>query len=207
MMGLICRSSTVDEVLTEGARGVFMLMYELVQSDCVSEGISERDVSTAPTLDTLDTVAASTDASTIPEDELVVAESIEGEPLTEENESLASTERRPSLQLNPIIPSTQPAPSLLALVEHRLETIKISPTSSVTSTSTEDDSLANHDEKSRSTSFSSTHSRPRTPIFETKDPQLSPPPRKKLRKDGVLEEEGPDDGDNVFALEMDGSIH
>ena len=195
MASLMCRSSTLDEVLTEGARGVFMLMYELVQPEWVSERVSERDVSTAPTLDTVGTNAESTDASTVPEDEPVVVEPTASEPSTK-GESMA-TEQHPSLPLGHI-PSSETDPSLLELVEQRLEKIKISPSSSVT---TEDDSLANHDEKSRSTSFSSTHTRPQTPIFEQKDPLLSPPPRKKLRTDGKAES----DGENVFAsLDTDG---
>ena len=193
---LICRSSTLDEVLTEGARGVFMLMYELVQPDLVSERVGRRDVSTAPSVDTLDTVAAST--STVHEEEPVL-EPIEDGGMTKEDVSMTSTERRPSLQLGPIPSATGADPSLLDIVESRLEAIKISPTSSVTSTSISDtDSIAVPDEKSRSTSFSSTHSRPRTPIFENKDPQLSPPPRKKVRIQTMGDVE---DMDSSFALE------
>jgi hypothetical protein len=173
-----------------------MLMYELVQPD-ISEPISEGDVSTTPTVQTLDTVAESPEASTLPEDEPVVIQSADIDSLTEDS-SLTSTESHPSFRLDPI-PSTKNDPSLLDIVESRLEKIKISPSSSVAST--EDDSL-HHDDKSRSTSFSSTHSRPQTPIFENKDLQLSPPPRKKMKKDSAETAEG----DNALGLDMEG-IH
>ena len=170
-----------------------MLMYELVEPD---ESTNEGDMSTAPTVETLDTVAESTEGSTLPEDEPVMVESADVDSMTEES-SLASTDRRSSVQFDPIPVKTDP--SLLDIVESRLENIKISPSSSVTSTSTEDDSL-HHDDKSRSTSFSSTHSRPPTPIFENKDPQLSPPPRKKMKKVAV-ETVG---GDNDLGLDTGG---
>lgn len=172
-----------------------MLMYELVEPD---EPTNEGDMSTAPNVETLDIIAETTESSTLPEDEPVMAESAD----LDSESSLASTERRPSVQLDPIPVKTDP--SLLDIVESRLENIKISPSSSVTSTSTEDDSLPHDHDKSRSTSFSSTHSRPPTPIFENKDPQLSPPPRKKMKKDAV--ETAAAGSDNDSGLDTEG-IH
>ena len=83
---------------------------------------------------------------------------------------------------SPTISDDVPAPPAAAVptdLELQLEKVHISPPSSDTSTDDTD-----QDRKtSRSTSFSSVHSRPVTPIFEVKDPLLSPPPAKRVRID------------------------
>ena len=169
-----CRTATVEEVLTEGARGVFMLMYELVKT---KEDV--RDTSLAPTINTLETVPESIASQT-------VSQNIE-EDEEREGETSSTLTERPSLQLERVHSATTRLEASIDSVESQLEEVHISPTSSVTSHS--DESLVHLEQRStRSTSFSSVHSRPHTPLFEKKDPQLSPPPLKKIRR-GVAEDE------------------
>src|SRR5271170_6455507 len=51
---LMCRITSVEEVLSEGARGVFMLMYELISPEPTTTQ-EQRELSLAPTLDTVET--------------------------------------------------------------------------------------------------------------------------------------------------------
>jgi hypothetical protein len=157
-----------------------MLMYELVEA--VGNGnVNAREVSLAPTVETVEIAPEKIDATNsadVPE----ISDS--------EEESKALTEQR-SLQLDPLHPAERVEnPSLLDVVEAKLDNVHISRASSVASHST-DDILADLEQKStRSTSFSSVHSRPRTPIFEAIDPQMLPPPFKRVRKDITEEEQG-----------------
>lgn len=152
-------SSSVEEVLVEGARGVFMLMYELVQTKT-----ERRAISVAPTVETAETVPEGIEAQSI------------SEPDWPEKNGLTSTER-PSLRVD-TDPITAKEEDFVDNVGLQLEEAHISPTSSVTSRS--DESLEQR--STRSTSFSSVHSRPHTPIFESNDPWLSPPPSKRVRR-------------------------
>jgi hypothetical protein len=175
-----CRISSEEEVLSEGARGVFMLMYELVESAGSGELNKERETSVASTVDTT-TTAPESDVSTIEEEPVVIHTS----------DAVESPRESTPTPKNPV---TLTQPSLLDVVE-QLDSMHISAPSSIASSSTED-SLVNGVEANkptRSTSFSSTRSRPQTPIFEMKDPQLSPPPTKRMRtmeKDGMEKDDG-----------------
>jgi hypothetical protein len=188
--------------LKDGARGVFMLMYELIES----AGIEWRDVSVSPTINTVETIPESI---AISEDALEQnTESGDDTPATER--ASLHFEKRPSLQLNsdgalhfengstpddPLKPQNATTndplqlkkdhPSLLEIVEGELEATHISPTSSIASHSTGDSIVELGQKSTRSTSFSSIHSRPQTPIFEVQDPQLSRPPLKRVRR-GII---------------------
>lgn len=137
-----------------------MLMYELLQPVDNPTDMNERDVSLAPTMDTAETEPEGIEARAELEDDMDRLDSTEL-TISSEEHSLPST-ARPSIQLDNVLPHQKHRPSLLELVESRLENNRISPSSSVTSTS--EDSLTHPDEKSRSTSFSSIHSRPHTPL-------------------------------------------
>ena len=199
-----------------------MLMYELVES----AGIEEREVSLAPTIDTVETMP---EGITVSEDGL--EEDTDWENETPSTERSFHFEKRTSLQLenNPMtedplrladVPTpddrsqsentptdgplqlendpTNAGPSLLEMVESKLEETHISPTSSIASHSSTDDLIVELEQKStRSTSFSSIHSRPQTPIVEAQDPQLSPPPLKGVRREMVAQNtEGVDISDD-----------
>jgi hypothetical protein len=157
--------------LTEGARGVFMLMYELVDL----EGSSQREVSMALTIDTVETAP---DSPTVTEEVSEFSDS--------EDESPALAEGPFDLE-NDATPNR--TPSLLEMVESKLEGTHISPSSSIASNSTEDSIIDLEQKTTRSTSFSSVHSRPETPIFEVLDPKMSPRPMKRIRRD-IIEEGG-----------------
>jgi hypothetical protein len=73
------RRASVEEVLADGARGVFMLMYELVQD--VEEQTDGREVSLTPTFETI---------STMPETESVVT--LDEEGLKEETQEKSDEE-------------------------------------------------------------------------------------------------------------------
>ena len=176
-----------------------MLMYELIES----ARIEWRDVSIAPTINTVETIPESI---TISEDALEQnTDSGDDTPATE-RDSL-HFEKRPSLQLNsdgalhfengsPPDDRLKPQnankngplqlkkdhPYLLEMVEAKLDATHISPTSSIGSHSTGDSIVELGQKSTRSTSFSSIHSRPQTPIFEIQDPQLSCPPLKRVRR-------------------------
>ena len=148
--GADCRITSVQEVLSEGARGVFMLMYELVVPS-TSENTTpqeERELSLALTFDTVETTP---------------------EPCVD-----------PTNPSSPTI-SEDKSPAAADDLELQLEKVHISPPSS--DTSTEDAERGSR--TSRSTSFSSVHSRPATPIFDVKDPLLSPPPTKRVRLEAL----------------------
>jgi len=147
-------SATVDEVLKEGARGVFMLMYELVRYD--DEG--KTDISPCP-LELHEVLPVSPDTASIVSDDI---------------QSVATDE-----EANPPEPATELSP--VSSLESKLDATHISrPTSSRSELSRTKPPLLN---TASSTSYSATptHARPRTPIFEVKDPQMSPPPFKKIR--------------------------
>src|SRR5277367_5587283 len=148
-MRLIGRITTVEEVLSEGARGVFMLMYELISPESTITQDEERQTSLSPTLDTLETTPS---------------------PL---ESNLQNVEPSPTSPTISDVPATEPID-----LDLKLEKVHISPPSSDTST---DDNTDQDRKTSRSTSFSSVHSRPATQLFELKDPQLSPPPAKRVR--------------------------
>ena len=142
-----------------------MLIYELVQTE-LSEDMTDRDLSPTPTIPTAPEV---NDMDEIPE------------AVTEETEPKSIES-----QLN--VPDEHKDPrSLLNLIESHLEETHISPPSSVVSHFTDDD-FPEGQKSTRSTSFSSVHSRPTTPLFETKDPQISPPPLKRVRQDAWQED-------------------
>ena len=151
---LIGRITSIEEVLSEGARGVFMLMYELIPPPQDSTTQQEqREISLALTLDTIETTSQSVPESTptSPDDSPTISDDIPA--------------------------PTAAVTAIPADLDLQLEKVHISPPSSDTSTDDTD-----QDRKtSRSTSFSSVHSRPATPIFEVKDPMVSPPPAKRLR--------------------------
>jgi hypothetical protein len=142
-----------------------MLMYELVHPVDNPTVLNDREVSIAPTLDTVETEPEDIDIRAALEDDQGLEDDLDRLDSTEstissEEHSLPST-ARPSLQLDNISTLPKNNYSLLDLVVSRSENNRISPSSSVTSTS--EDSLTHPDEKSRSTSFSSVHSRPQTP--------------------------------------------
>lgn len=155
-----------------------MLMYELVES----EGLTGREVSVTHTIDTVETIPESA----------TVSEVIPELSSDSEDESPALTERPSQHNLS----TAGNTPSLLEMVESKLEGTHISPTSSVASNSTDDSNIDDVEQRTtRSTSFSSIHSRPRTPIFEVLDPQISPPPLKRVRRNiGGEEEVNADEG-------------
>lgn len=156
-----------------------MLMYELV--DVVGNGkVEKREVSLAPTVETMETNPESLNA----------AISAEVPEISDPEEESQAQTQRPSLQLDPLRPvERMENRSLLDAVDAKLNNVHFSRSSSVASHST-DDFLVDPERKStRSTSFSSVHSRPQTPIFETMDLQMSPPPFKKTRKDVPKEEQ------------------
>ena len=199
--------------MKEGARGVFMLMYELVES----AGIEWRDASVAPTINTVETIP---DSITISEDALEQDSDWEDDDSPATERASLHFEERPSLQLDsdrttkgalhlrnnstpddPIQPENAPTnghlrlkndrrstgPSLLDMVESKLEVTHISPTSSIASHSTGDSIVEPGQKSTRSTSFSSIHSRPQTPIFDVQDLQLSPPPLKRVRREIIAD--------------------
>jgi hypothetical protein len=137
-----------------------MLMYELLPPVDISMEANGREVSVALTVDTVETEAEGIDTRAGSDDERDILASTESTISTEEH-SIASA-ARPSIQRDNISTAQTNNPSLLELIESRFENNRISPSSSVTSTST-DDSLTHPDAKSRSTSFSSIHSGPQTP--------------------------------------------
>jgi hypothetical protein len=137
-----------------------MLMYELLPPVDISMEANGREVSVALTVDTVETEAEGIDTRAGSDDERDILASAESTISTEEH-SIASA-ARPSIQRDNISTAQTNNPSLLELIESRFENNRISPSSSVTSTST-DDSLTHPDAKSRSTSFSSIHSGPQTP--------------------------------------------
>jgi hypothetical protein len=145
-------------------------MYELLQPVDISSGTNEREVSVALTVDTVETEAEGINTRTSSNNELDILASTESTISTEDH-SLPST-ARPSIQLDNIPTAQSNNPSLLEIIESRFENNRISPSSSVTSTST-DDSLTHPDAKSRSTSFSSVHSGSQTPNFEPDKPGMS----------------------------------
>jgi hypothetical protein len=140
-----------------------MLMYEQLQPIDISTEANEREISIALTVDTVETEAEGIDARASSDDEPDILASTESTISTEEH-SLPST-AGPSIQLDNISTSQSNHPSLLEIIESRFENNRNSPSSSVTSTST-DDSLTHPDAKSRSTSFSSVHSGLQTPNFK-----------------------------------------
>jgi hypothetical protein len=195
----------VDDVLADGARGVFMLMYELVHSAGMGDWIGERDRSVAPTIDTMETEPESTAAISDDFIPITASDAIESES---ESTTPASPEPKPQI-LKGDTPTAETAaatihttratdnpaaePSMtdttnssLEIVAAQLGDVHISPPCSVTSNSTDDSLVHVEHQSTRSTSFSPIHSRPQTPIFEKKDPQLSPPPLKRIKR----EEEG-----------------
>jgi hypothetical protein len=195
----------VEDVLADGARGVFMLMYELVHSAGMGDWIGERDRSVALTIDTMETEPESTAAFSDDFIPITASDAIESESDTT---IPASPEPQPQI-LNGDTPTADTpaaethtthaidAPvaelsvadttnSSLEIVAAQLGDVHISPPCSVTSNSTDDSLVHVEHESTRSTSFSSIHSRPQTPIFEKQDPQLSPPPSKRIKR----EEEG-----------------
>lgn len=192
-------------MLKEGARGVFMLMYELVES----AGIEWRDASVAPTINTVETIP---DSITISEDALEHDSDWEDDdsPVTERAslhfDERPSTKgalhlRNNSTRDDPLQPDNAPTnghlqlkndrrgtgPSLLEMVESKLEVTHISPTSSIASHSTGDSIVEPGQKSTRSTSFSSIHSRPQTPIFDVQDLQLSSPPLKRVRREIIAD--------------------
>jgi hypothetical protein len=144
-----------------------MLIYELVQS-VPTDGLSDRDISVTPTINTVETVPENVEPENAAED------------IPETPEGTMESFRQPVRRLS--IPHEGNPGSLLDLVESKLEDTHISPTSSVLSNST-DDEFPEGQKSTRSTSFSSVHSRPTTPIFELKDPHMSPPPFKRVRRE------------------------
>ena len=201
-----------------------MLMYELVES----AGIEWRDISVAPTINTEETIPESINIS---EDAFEDTDSEDNTPATEraslhfENRPLLQLDNDPTtkgpLQREnvPIDDSLQSenaptngplqlknnrtdnGPSLLEMVESKLEGTHISPTSSIASHSTDDSIVELGQKSTRSTSFSSIHSRPRTPIFDVRDPQLSPPPSKRFRRGIVEKEDSGSSEDGTGSLE------
>ena len=170
-----------------------MLMYELVES----AGTEERNRSVAPTVTTVETAPEST---TVSEDVNIYTG--DGTPTTEPPS--LRPEKRPSLEIDNNSSTT--GQSLLEMVDSKLEETHISPTSSISSA----DDYEREQKSTRSTSFSSIHSRPRSPIFEAKDPQMSPPPLKRVRIESMDKEEDAkidterDGTDNTGSLEIIG---
>ena len=121
----------------------------------------------------------SPDPTTTPDEqrEISLAPTLETTPdhLETNSENL-----EPSTASSPTISDDVPASQPID-IQLQLEKVHISPPSSDTST---DDNTDQDRKTSRSTSFSSVHSRPATPIFEVKDPLLSPPPAKRVRIQG-----------------------
>jgi len=146
-------SATVEDVLKEGARGVFMLMYELVRYD----DEVKTDITPCP-LELYEVIPASPDTASVVSDDI--------QSITTDEEA---TPLEPSNELSPV-----------SSLESKLTATHISPPTPRSEPLRTKPRPLN---TARSTSYSvtSTHSRPRTPIFEAKDPQMSPPPFKKIR--------------------------
>ena len=138
-------SASVEEVLKDGARGVFMLMYELVRYD---------DEGKADSLSLLES------HQPIPASESDSSDGVESLPDTDGE----TNPSKPTIEL----------PSL----ETKLDETHISPPKPSV-----ENPITISPAKARPPVLSTTsiHSRPRTPIFEVKDPQMSPPPFKKIR--------------------------
>jgi len=134
-----------------------MLMYELVQSGAVEDMDGSKS-------DVVEVAIDDTDS--------------ESETISETTGD--APPQRFSALINNGVPTPPDSEAEFELVKSKLERIQVSPPSSVGSHST-DDSDQLEQRQTRSTSFSSVHSRPSTPIFGEKDPQTSPPPPKKLR--------------------------
>lgn len=197
-----CRSTSVEDVLAEGARGVFMLMYELVHSAGMEEWLREREESIARTIDTMDTVPNTVKMTPVSVAIPTVLENFSPVTAVDIDESDIETPPSPSTVPPRHEITSSDGQSLLDIVEAQLDDVHISPASSVASHST-DDSLVHIEHPTRSTSFSSIHSRPQTPIFEFQDPQVSPPPMKRMKRETTGETEAEVED---FLLQGDNSV-
>jgi len=143
-----------------------MLMYELVQSGAPEE-VDEKHMSGASIADAVEVAIKDSDS--------------QAETISETTGDSTGPAEGISALIKHGVPTPPDSEADFELVNSKLEKIKVSPPSSVGSHSTYDSDQLEQRQTTRSTSFSSIHSRPRTPIFEEKDPLTSPPPPKKLR--------------------------
>jgi ubiquitin C-terminal hydrolase len=147
-------SATLEEVLKDGARGVFMLMYELVRYD--DEG--KTDITLSP-LESHEGITLALDSASDSSDD------VQSLPDTDDE----GTPSKPTSELSSL--------------ETKLEATHISPPKTITPRSENPVTISPAKPSVRPPALATTsiHSRPRTPIFEVKDPQMSPPPLKKIR--------------------------